>query len=41
VSLYVRAGELVCAAAPKRTGVSWHAQPLTEPDPIKEALAIR
>jgi hypothetical protein len=38
-SLYVRANELVCAASPKRTGVSWHAQPLTEPDALKEAVA--
>jgi hypothetical protein len=40
-SLYVRSSELVCAASPRRTGVSWHAQPLTEPDALKEALASR
>lgn len=40
-SVYVRASELVCAASPRRTGVSWHAQPLTEPDALKEALASR
>jgi hypothetical protein len=38
-SLYVRAGEVLCAAAPRTMRLSWHAQPLTEPDINREALA--
>lgn len=38
-SLYVRTGEVVCAAASRTMRLSWHAQPLSEPDINREALA--
>lgn len=38
-SLYVRAGEVLCATAPRTMRLSWHAQPLPEPDINREALA--
>lgn len=37
--LYVRAGEVLCAVAPRTARLSWHAQPLPEADANREALA--
>jgi len=39
LSLYVRAGEVACAAVPRSARLSWHAQALPFPDATQEAVA--